>query len=79
MQDVLGILFIIDVDSYQLSYHLNNYLGDIFSLGFGPFRWICASGDEEDLILTDKIAQNCFEKILSSSNCIQIFFSSRYT
>ena len=29
---------------------------DIFSLGFGPFRWVCTSGEEEDLRATDGIA-----------------------
>lgn len=48
--------------------YMQDVLGDIFSLGFGPFRWICTSCDEEDLILTDKIAQNCFEQILSSND-----------
>lgn len=32
-------------------------MGDIFSLGFGPFRWICCSGDPEDLKKTDEIAE----------------------
>jgi len=31
-------------------------MGDIFELGFGPFRWICSSGLDEDLLTTDKIA-----------------------
>jgi urocanate hydratase len=48
---------------------MQDVLGDIFSLGFGPFRWICTSGDEQDLILTDKVAQNCFEQILTSIEC----------
>jgi urocanate hydratase len=30
--------------------------GDIFSLGFGPFRWVCTSGKESDLAMTDLIA-----------------------
>ena len=38
---------------------------DIFSLGFGPFRWICTSGLEEDLQLTDKIAADVLESILA--------------
>jgi urocanate hydratase len=29
-------------------------MGDIFSLGFGPFRWVCTSGRPEDLATTDK-------------------------
>ena len=36
-------------------------MGDIFSLGFGPFRWICTSGDAEDLKKTDLIAQGVIE------------------
>lgn len=31
-------------------------MGEIFSLGFGPFRWVCCSGKEEDLRVTDSIA-----------------------
>ena len=34
-----------------------------FDFGFGPFRWVCLSGDEEDLYKTDKIAA----KVLKSS------------
>jgi len=37
-------------------------MGDIFSLGFGPFRWVCTSGDHEDLKITDqKSAEICLE------------------
>ena len=32
-------------------------MGDIFSLGFGPFRWVCTSGNPEDLLKSDKIAE----------------------
>ena len=38
-------------------------MGDIFSLGFGPFRWICASGSPDDLHLTDKVAGDILEKL----------------
>lgn len=48
---------------------MQDVMGDIFSLGFGPFRWICTSGDDEDLRQTDKAAQECIEKILESDNC----------
>lgn len=37
---------------------------DIFSLGFGPFRWVCCSGDPSDLEKTDKAAATEFEKQL---------------
>jgi hypothetical protein len=31
-------------------------MGDIFSLGFGPYRWVCTSGENSDLVKTDAIA-----------------------
>ncbi len=39
-----------------------SYVQDImgpmfFDYGFGPFRWVCTSGKDEDLELTDKIAE----------------------
>uniref|UniRef100_A0A7N8XT01 urocanate hydratase n=1 Tax=Mastacembelus armatus TaxID=205130 RepID=A0A7N8XT01_9TELE len=36
---------------------------DIFSLGFGPFRWVCTSGDPRDLAVTDNIAATVLEEI----------------
>ena len=38
-----------------------SYVEDImgpmcFDYGFGPFRWVCCSGDSEDLAVTDSIA-----------------------
>ena len=36
--------------------YVQDIMGDIFSLGFGPFRWVCTSGDHKDLVTTDKIA-----------------------
>ncbi len=40
-----------------------SYVQDImgpmcFDYGFGPFRWVCASGDPKDLAMTDQIAAN---------------------
>ncbi|KAI5109487.1 urocanate hydratase [Silurus meridionalis] len=36
---------------------------DIFSLGFGPFRWVCTSGNPADLVQTDNIATTVLEEI----------------
>lgn len=36
---------------------------DIFSLGFGPFRWVCTSGSPQDLAETDNIATRVLEEI----------------
>eukprot|EP01127_Copromyxa_protea_P023170 TRINITY_DN860_c0_g2_i1.p1 TRINITY_DN860_c0_g2~~TRINITY_DN860_c0_g2_i1.p1 ORF type:complete len:303 (+),score=78.42 TRINITY_DN860_c0_g2_i1:987-1895(+) len=47
--------------------YVEDIMGDIFSLGFGPFRWVCASGDEEDLLLTDKVAGDVVEKLAKSA------------
>ncbi len=33
-------------------------MGDIFSLGFGPFRWVCTSALPTDLATTDAIARD---------------------
>jgi len=45
-----------------------SYVQDImgpmcFDYGFGPFRWVCASGDPADLAKTDLIACEVLEKI----------------
>lgn len=41
---------------------------DIFSLGFGPFRWVCTSGNPADLAQTDNIATTVLEEISSTVN-----------
>lgn len=48
-------------DDEHLEYKYPSYVEDImgpmcFDYGFGPFRWVCTSGDIEDLQTTDKIA-----------------------
>lgn len=43
--------------------YVQDIMGDIFSLGFGPFRWVCTSGDPEDLKRTDLIACDVLERI----------------
>ncbi|KAF1779852.1 Urocanase [Phytophthora cactorum] len=40
-------------------------MGDIFSLGFGPFRWVCTSGKHEDLQKTDAIAARVMRELLA--------------
>jgi urocanate hydratase len=49
-----------------------SYVQDImgpmcFDYGFGPFRWVCSSGDPKDLAKTDKIACEVLEKIKENS------------
>ncbi len=33
----------------------------LFDYGYGPFRWVCLSGKEEDLIKTDHAAMDCID------------------
>jgi urocanate hydratase len=44
--------------------YVQDILGPIcFDYGFGPFRWVCASGDPKDLEKTDAIAARVLEEI----------------
>lgn len=45
--------------------YVQDIMGDIFSLGFGPFRWVCTSGIPSDLDLTDKIAAEVLSDLSS--------------
>lgn len=49
-----------------------SYVEDImgplcFDYGFGPFRWVCCSGDPEDLQKTDQIAGDVLEQMLKEA------------
>ncbi len=49
-----------------------SYVEDImgpmfFDYGFGPFRWVCTSGKEEDLAATDRIAARVLEEIRATA------------
>jgi urocanate hydratase len=45
-------------DNITLKYpsYVEDIMADIFSLGFGPFRWVCTSCDPADLRRTDQAA-----------------------
>lgn len=52
----------------KIDFKYSSYVQDImgpmcFDYGFGPFRWVCASGKPEDLAKTDKIACEVLEEI----------------
>jgi urocanate hydratase len=49
-----------------------SYVQDImgpmfFDYGFGPFRWVCTSGKEEDLVTSDRIAAEVLEEMLKEA------------
>ena len=51
----------------NIDFKYPSYVQDIlgpmcFDYGFGPFRWVCASGKQEDLDKTDAIASQSFAK-----------------
>ena len=51
-----------DIFQQDGTYKYPSYVEDImgplcFDLGFGPFRWVCSSGLDSDLIESDKIAE----------------------
>ena len=55
-----------------INFRYPSYVQDImgpmcFDYGFGPFRWVCASGKPEDLLKTDQIACKILEEIMQNS------------
>ncbi len=55
-----------------IDFKYKSYVQDImgpmfFDYGFGPFRWVCTSGDPKDLDITDKIASDVLEKLMKES------------
>jgi urocanate hydratase len=56
----------------KIDFKYPSYVQDImgpmcFDYGFGPFRWVCASGKPEDLAKTDQIACQVLEKMIQNS------------
>ncbi|MEN9324116.1 MAG: Urocanate hydratase [Bacteroidota bacterium] len=56
----------------HIDFKYNSYVQDImgpmcFDYGFGPFRWVCASGNPEDLAKTDQIACDVLEEIMKNA------------
>jgi urocanate hydratase len=57
-----------DVGGENKEFRYPSYVQDIlgplcFDYGFGPFRWVCTSGKEEDLDMTDRIAYEVLKEI----------------
>jgi urocanate hydratase len=53
----------------EANFRYPSYVQDImgpmcFDYGFGPFRWVCTSGKQEDLDYTDQLACETLEEIL---------------
>ena len=61
-----------DIIKQDGTFRYPSYVQDImgpmcFDYGFGPFRWVCASGDPSDLDITDQIAMEVLEKLALES------------
>lgn len=63
---------VLDTKNPMREFKYPSYVQDImgpmcFDYGFGPFRWVCASGKEEDLQKTDEIATKVLEKLMKKA------------
>ena len=61
-----------DIMKEDGTFRYPSYVQDImgpsfFDYGFGPFRWVCTSGNPDDLAKSDEIAANVLEEILKSA------------
>jgi urocanate hydratase len=57
-----------DGQSFRYPSYVQDIMGPLFfDYGFGPFRWVCSSGDPDDLALSDKIAGDVLEEILKTA------------
>jgi len=57
------------MDKNGIDFKYPSYVQDIlgpfcFDYGFGPFRWVCASGNPEDLVKTDQLAKEVLTAML---------------
>ncbi len=51
-----------DLDGFIFPSYVEDILGpQLFDYGYGPFRWCCLSGKEEDLRKTDLAAMSCID------------------
>jgi urocanate hydratase len=49
-------------DGFIFPSYVEDIMGPLlFDYGYGPFRWVCLSGEREDLLKTDKAALECID------------------
>ncbi len=59
-------------DNSKSVFRYPSYVQDImgplfFDYGFGPFRWVCSSGDPKDLEVTDRLAAEVLSEMLDTA------------
>jgi urocanate hydratase len=60
------------VDRPEGGFRYPSYVEDImgpmcFDYGFGPFRWVCTSGEVEDLRVSDRVAADVLESMAAAA------------
>lgn len=51
-----------DTQGFIFPSYVEDIMGPmLFDYGYGPFRWVCLSGDHEDLKKTDRAAMECID------------------
>jgi urocanate hydratase len=50
------------MDGFIFPSYVEDLMGPLFfDYGYGPFRWVCLSGKQDDLLKTDKAAMECID------------------
>jgi urocanate hydratase len=61
-------VMIAHTDKFRYPSYVQDILGPMcFDYGFGPFRWVCTSGNSDDLRKTDAIALKVLQEIKSAA------------
>ena len=55
-------------DGFVFPSYFEDIMGPIFDYGYGPFRWVCLSGDPRDLEKTDRMAMACIDPKRSAAD-----------
>jgi urocanate hydratase len=57
-----------DDGTFRYPSYVQDIMGPMcFDYGFGPFRWVCTSGDPRDLAVTDRIAGDILEQMAAGA------------
>jgi len=57
-----------NADTYLFPSYVEDIMGPMcFDYGFGPFRWVCCSGDQADLKRTDELAATVIQAMLDQA------------
>ena len=63
-----GADILTDEGKFRYPSYVQDIMGPMFfDYGFGPFRWVCTSGDAHDLAVTDRIAAEVMKEIRQSA------------